>query len=98
MERYALKKEVLHSEHSFGVNVMGVADLMKELRLLKGQQGYRYCMAWLVVLTHLLTRPMLALPFLFVVQKVNDDTPIAKAISGLVSIFVRAVGQYLSSI
>ena len=77
---------------------MGVADLMKELWLLKGQHGYRYCMAWLVVLTHLLTRPMLALLFLFVVQRVNDETPVAKAISGLVSIFVRAVGQYLSSV
>ena len=77
---------------------MGVADLMKELRLLKGQEGYRYCMAWLVVLTHLLTRPMLALLFLFVVQRVHDDTPVAKSISGLVSIVVRAVGQYLSSV
>ena len=77
---------------------MGVADLMKELRLLKGQQGYRYCMAWLVVLTHLLTRPVLALLVLFVVQKVNDETPVARAISSLVSIFARAVGQYLSSV
>ena len=74
---------------------MGLADLMKELRLLKGQQGYRFCMAWLLVLTHLLARPTLVLLVLLVIQRIDGDTPIGKAISGLVPIFVRALSQYL---
>lgn len=35
---------------------VGLAALLRELRLLRGQPGYRYCMSWLLVLTHLAFR------------------------------------------
>ena len=36
---------------------MHLAELLKELRLMKGQAGYRYCLAWLTVLIHIGARP-----------------------------------------
>lgn len=77
--------------------MMSLADLLKELRLLKGQRGYRYCMAWLVVLTHLLVRPTLVFLALWVIQRSGDDTTVGKAISALMPIVIRAVGRYLQS-
>lgn len=73
---------------------MGVADLLKELRLLKGQQGYRYCMAWLVVLTHLLARPSLILATLLLAYQLTDETA---SLSSLWRIVVRAFVSYLQS-
>lgn len=35
---------------------IGLAALLRELRLLNGQPGYRYCMSWLLVLTHIAFR------------------------------------------
>ncbi len=74
---------------------MGVADLMKELRLLKGQQGYRYCLAWLMALTHILARPTLLL--LLVIQGTDTDTAIGKSLSAWVPLLVQAVRRYLHS-
>ncbi len=34
----------------------GLAGQLRELRLLRGQPGYRYCMAWGLVLLHLSAR------------------------------------------
>lgn len=76
---------------------MGVADLLKELRLLKGQQGYRYCMAWLVVLTHLLARPSLILATLLLAYHFNNETTFGKALSGLWRIVARAFVTYMQS-
>ena len=73
---------------------MGAADLLKELRLLKGQQGYRYCMAWLVVLTHLLARPSLILATLLLAYQLTDE---AASLSSLWRIVVRAFVSYLQS-
>ena len=43
---------------------MHLVDLLRELRLLKGQEGYRYCLAWLVVLFHIGAKPLVTI-FLF---------------------------------
>jgi len=32
---------------------ISLAALLRELRLLNGQPGYRYCMSWFLVLTHI---------------------------------------------
>jgi hypothetical protein len=74
---------------------MGVADLMRELRLLKGQQGYRFCMAWVIALTHILARPTLILLFLLAAPGVNEDTAIGKAMSAWVPMLIRALNRYL---
>ncbi len=37
---------------------MDFVDQLKELRLLKGQEGYRYCLAWVAVLTRPLAKPL----------------------------------------
>lgn len=74
---------------------MGVSDLLRELRLLKGQQGYRYCMAWLVVLTHILVRPALLFLILLVIHRSNDETTIGKVISVLWSAVGHALTQYM---
>ena len=42
---------------------MHLVDLLRELRLLKGQEGYRYCLAWLAVLFYIGAR--LVTVFLF---------------------------------
>ena len=43
---------------------MHLVDLLRELRLLKGQEGYRYCLAWLAVLFHIGAKPLVTI-FLF---------------------------------
>lgn len=35
---------------------ISLAALLRELRLLNGQPGYRFCMVWLLVLTHIAMR------------------------------------------
>jgi hypothetical protein len=39
---------------------VGLAALLRELRLLSGQPGYRYCMSWVLVLTHIAMRGIVA--------------------------------------
>lgn len=39
---------------------IGLAALLRELRLLDGQPGYSYCMSWLLVLAHLAFRGLAA--------------------------------------
>jgi hypothetical protein len=76
---------------------MGLVDLMKELRLMKDQQGYRYCMAWFVVLTHLLARPTLVLLILWLIQRFDHDTMVGKAIAALVPVAARVLSRYMQS-
>ncbi len=35
---------------------VGLAALLRELRLLGSQPGYRYCMSWVLVLAHMAMR------------------------------------------
>jgi hypothetical protein len=35
---------------------ISLAALLRELRLLNGQPGYRFCMVWFLVLTHIAMR------------------------------------------
>ena len=50
---------MIHFAHLTKVGTMGLGDLLRELRLMKGQDGYRYCLAWLVVAIHICARPSL---------------------------------------
>lgn len=76
---------------------MDLAKLLRELRLLNGQQGYRYCMAWAVVVTHLLARPTLIFLVLWTVQKFDHGTAVGKFLSSVAPMFARVLGKYLQS-
>ena len=71
---------------------MDLVSLLRELRLLKGQAGYRFCMAWLVVAGHVCTRPpvisMLAVLYLTHFEVL--DSAVAK---GLLSLLSRTIVQ-----
>ena len=73
---------------------MNLADLLKELRLMKGQQGYRFCLAWVAVLAQLLIRPGLLLFALLAAETWTDDGSGA-GISALMRLTVRVLGRYL---
>ncbi len=59
---------------------MHLAELLKELRLMKGQAGYRYCLAWLTVLIHIGARPAATVFLAWLAVGSGLDLRLAKAL------------------
>lgn len=71
---------------------MHLVELLKELRLLRGQQGYRYCMAWLTVLIHVGAKPTGTLLIAWLAIHSELDVRLAKAILFAVPYIARSIG------
>lgn len=71
---------------------MHLAQLLKELRLLKGQAGYRYCLAWLTVLIHVGAKPAGALFVAWLAINSGLDVRLAKAILSALPHIARSLG------
>ena len=48
---------------------ISLAALLRELRFLNGQPGYRFCMSWFLVLTHIAIRGFAVWVVIQVLQK-----------------------------
>jgi hypothetical protein len=73
---------------------MGLGDLLKELRLMKGQHGYRYCLAWLVVAVHTCARPSLIAFGIWVLGSRTVDGTESQAMNSLLKLVAFAIQKY----
>ena len=71
---------------------MHLVQLLKELRLLKGQAGYRYCLAWLAVLIHVGAKPAGALFVAWLAISSGLDVRLAKVVLFAVPHIARSIG------
>lgn len=74
---------------------MDLIGLLRELRLLKGQSAYRFCLAWLVVFSHVVVRPSIICLCVVVYISRLDDEPVAAA---FVALLFQLIGRLLNSL
>lgn len=72
---------------------MHLVELLRELRLLKGQQDYRYLLAWLVVLVQLVTRPVATIFLAWLALGSGLDLRLARALLALIPHVGRSIGS-----
>lgn len=73
---------------------MGLGDLLRELRLMKGQDGYRYCLAWLVVAIHICARPSLIAFGLWILGSRAGDGAGNLTMNSLLTLVAFAIQKY----
>ena len=71
---------------------MHLAELLKELRLMKGQAGYRYCLAWLTVLIHIGARPTATVFLAWLAFGRGLDPRLASAMLSVIPYIGRSMG------
>jgi hypothetical protein len=74
---------------------MGLADLMKELRLLKGQGVCRYLMSWLLVFVHVCSQSKMFLLLVLLSIGATEGTVVKNAASKFVPVVVHFLVQFL---
>lgn len=73
---------------------MNLVSHLRELRQLKGQAGYRYCLAWLVVLIDVVLRPRVVFLLTFwLVAQFDRAGSFATALTSFSPTVLRTLGK-----
>jgi hypothetical protein len=68
-------------------------DEMRELRLMKGQEGYRFCMQWLLVFVKRCRWPTCLAMVIWLATSQGSSTKVSDALLSLTPLIVRAMGK-----